>query len=77
MLTAIVFHIRVTEAEAAGLPADLVPGLTYLLKWSRLETPMRAQLRAVPPDGHGFFEFWVFLDDEFKIGPCVPPHDGD
>jgi hypothetical protein len=75
MLTAIQFHIGLTEAEKAAFPADLVPGRTYLLKWSRLETPMRAQLRVLPYEGHDFIEFWVFLDDEFKIGPAVQPDD--
>lgn len=75
MIQAIVFHIGVTDEERAALPKHLVPGATYLLKWSRLPTPMRAQLRLLPEPDRQFFEFWVFLEDDFQIGPEVPPSD--
>lgn len=77
MLTAIKFHVGLTPEERAALPPDLVPGLTYLVKWSRLATPMRAQLETLPTAEHSFIEFWVFLDDEFVVGPCVPPSHDD
>lgn len=77
MLTAIKFHVGLTPEERATLPTDLVPGLTYLVKWSRLDAPMRAQIETLPTDEHSFIEFWVFLDDDFKIGPCVEPNHGD
>lgn len=76
MLTALKFHVGLTPEERAALPADLVPGLTYLVKWSRLETVMRAQIETLPTDEHSFIEFWVFLDDGFEFGPCVPPNHG-
>lgn len=76
MVTAIKFHVGLTPEERAALPKDLVPGLTYLVKWSRLGSAMRAQIETLPTDEHSFIEFWVFLDDQFEIGPGVPPHHG-